>query len=411
MKIVGSRAYFFGCFLLISSLAKSQNVTGIWRGHFRSNEAYERLMGIDDRYKMEVQIAQTGKNFDAVTYSYKSTVFYGKAEADGWVDPGAHKVLLRELKIVELRMVAGSACIMTCYLQYSKLGDEEFLEGTYTSKNVRDTSNCGKGIIFLHKVPETDFYKEPFLEKKEKQTEGSARKSAPEKKETTDTAATHVNPKPNIAATKPPAKKPVASTKKPVVKKPAASSTVKNPPVAQNKTSTPAKPVAKPPVKATPKPVPITKDLAKSDPNKHSLAPMEKDTIASIEKKAMPVVVVPKVLATRSNEVVKSIAVNTPDVELNIYDDGTIDNDTVSVYYDKKLILSNARLTDQAIVVKIHVEEGGEHELVMVAENLGDIPPNTSLMVVKAGEKRYEVRIVSTEQKNAVVLFKYEKPQ
>jgi hypothetical protein len=99
-------------------------------------------------------------------------------------------------------------------------------------------------------------------------------------------------------------------------------------------------------------------------------------------------------------------------VQLNIYDDGTIDNDTVSVYFDNRLVVSKARLTDQAIVVNLHLDESAEnHEVVMVAENLGDIPPNTSLMVVKAGDKRYEVRIVSTEQKNAVVLFKYEKPQ
>jgi len=45
----------------------------------------------------------------------------------------------------------------------------------------------------------------------------------------------------------------------------------------------------------------------------------------------------------------------------------------------------------------------------MVAENLGEIPPNTSLMVVKAGKQQYEVRITSTEQKNAVIVFKYEK--
>jgi hypothetical protein len=51
------------------------------------------------------------------------------------------------------------------------------------------------------------------------------------------------------------------------------------------------------------------------------------------------------------------------------------------------------------------------HELIMVADNLGDIPPNTSLMVVKAGDKQYEVSIASTEQKNAVVIFKYEKPK
>ena len=63
-------------------------------------------------------------------------------------------------------------------------------------------------------------------------------------------------------------------------------------------------------------------------------------------------------------------------------------------------------------MVLIHLDESSAtHEVVMVAENLGDIPPNTSLMVVKAGDKRYEVRIVSDEQKNAVVIFKYQKPQ
>jgi hypothetical protein len=47
--------------------------------------------------------------------------------------------------------------------------------------------------------------------------------------------------------------------------------------------------------------------------------------------------------------------------------------------------------------------------LVMVAENLGRIPPNTSLMIVQDGDKRYEVRITSTEQKNAMVRFRYQK--
>jgi len=45
----------------------------------------------------------------------------------------------------------------------------------------------------------------------------------------------------------------------------------------------------------------------------------------------------------------------------------------------------------------------------MVAENLGDIPPNTSLLVVRDGEKRYEERIISTEQKNVVINFMYRK--
>jgi hypothetical protein len=392
-------------FLIFSSLVHAQDITGIWRGHFRSNELYQRLTGEDDRYKMEVQIAQQKRLLQAVTYSYKSTVFYGKADADGSVDYETKKVLLRELRILEVRMAAGDACIMTCYLQYSKLGEDEFLEGTYSSMNTRDSTDCGRGSIFLHKVATTDFHKEPFLVKKEKEmadenkrkepappvaakpgTSGTTTPPATVKKTAPAVAKKNSSTKPagsGTAITKSSGSKPLASGKKPV----AAAATVS---------------------KSTPK-----KELVKIDPGKQRVETVKKDTntITRIDRKGIPSPI-PRVLTTRTNELVKTITVNTPEIELNIYDDGTIDNDTVSVYFDNKAVVSNARLTDQPIVVRLHLDESVEtHEVVMVAENLGDIPPNTSLMVVKAGEKRYEVRIVSDEQKNAVVLFKYQKPQ
>lgn len=122
-------------------------------------------------------------------------------------------------------------------------------------------------------------------------------------------------------------------------------------------------------------------------------------------------VITPKVLQSRNTVLARSITVNTKEVVLNIYDDGAIDHDTVSVYLDKKLIISHAMLTDRPLVVTLHLDESEDyHELVMVAENEGEIPPNTSLMIVKAGDKEYEVRITSTEQKNAMVIFRYQKP-
>ena len=120
----------------------------------------------------------------------------------------------------------------------------------------------------------------------------------------------------------------------------------------------------------------------------------------------------PQVLRSRSNQVVKNLTIHTNEVVLNIYDDGVIDHDTISVYLDNKLVVNHAMLTDRPIVVTLHLDETNDyHEIVMVADNEGEIPPNTSLMIVKAGDKEYEVRITSTEQKNAVVTFKYEKPK
>ena len=45
------------------------------------------------------------------------------------------------------------------------------------------------------------------------------------------------------------------------------------------------------------------------------------------------------------------------------------------------------------------------NELVMYAENLGSIPPNTALMVVTDGSNRYEVRIASDLEKSGVIRF------
>lgn len=115
-------------------------------------------------------------------------------------------------------------------------------------------------------------------------------------------------------------------------------------------------------------------------------------------------------LKTRENKIGQTIIVNSKQVELSIYDYGQIDHDIISVYVDKKPVLVKEELTKKPLIVNLEMDEYNEtHEVILVAENLGDIPPNTALMKIKAGNKNYEIKITSDEQKNAVVIFKYEK--
>jgi hypothetical protein len=369
-------------FLGISFCGHAQELTGIWRGNFKRTPVGQQgrlmdLLGNDERYKFEVQIDQNNKKFKGVTYSYLTTVFYGKATCQGTVNPATHQVMLEELKIVEVRMSGGSdACVMTLFLKYSKENDEEFLEGNYISYNTKDSTNCGRGTVFLRKVTTSDFYEEPFLANKEKEKQKPAEKKPEIKK--VDTIAN----KPAIVKTTPKTN-PQKST---VTKKPVTTKAI----------------TTKPDNKA------IVKTPAETKPN---VKIVDVDSMKKVVVKVPPTTIpVPKVLASRENELVKTITTNANQVEINIYDNGTVDNDTISVYVDKKLVLSKKRLTEKAIPLTITLDENiNYHELVMVAENLGEIPPNTSLMVVKAGKQQYEVRITSTEQKNAVIIFKYEK--
>jgi hypothetical protein len=378
-------------------LACAQDLTGVWQGHFRSADGTRSsVFGFDDRYKFEVQIAQHEKKFDAVTYSYLSTIFYGKAAADGTVNEKTGKVMLQEGKLLEVRNQLGGVCIMTCFLQYTKSGNDEFLEGKYVSMSLPDSSNCGHGIVFLRKVASSDFYEEPFLVEREKEL----KKEDLAKDNPATKPAVHPAPVP-VAKLPAPAKRPAPATAR---RKPPS-----HHPDSTRLAAVPHRPVTHPhprhpldTVKAAP---PMVRA---STPGRTDMR-VGPDSSSGLSRKFPSIT--PRVLLDRSNQLVRALTVNTREVVLNIYDDGAIDNDTVSVYLDNKMVINHAMLTDRPLIVKIHLDEDNDyHELVMVADNEGEIPPNTSLMIVKAGDKEYKVNITSSLQKNATVTFKYVKP-
>lgn len=371
------------CFFTLPSF--SQSITGIWRGYFIGNGG--------EHYRLEFQIKKDSRGVISVTgvsYSWQDDIrFYGKATMTGSFVDSAQNLRIREIKTVEVKNPGGGGtCIMNYDLRFSVSGKEEFLEGTYLGKpevkgreNPYDWGDCGGGRVSLRRVATTDFYLEPFL----RNAPPSASPPIPK----TDNAAPPVVKK-NTTTTAP--KTNNTTTKKPVTR-PNNNSTTK---------------------KATTKPNNNTTVKKNTSPTIKSADSTRNNTITKTEPIKEPVkssVPVPAVLKSRQNELMKSIVVNHPDITVKLFDNGEIDDDTISVYLDKRLILSSKRLTASPLTLKFKMDEDNpDHELVMVAENLGRIPPNTSLMIVEAGEQRFEVRITSTEQKNAVVRFRYLKP-
>jgi Concanavalin A-like lectin/glucanases superfamily len=112
-------------------------------------------------------------------------------------------------------------------------------------------------------------------------------------------------------------------------------------------------------------------------------------------------------LEKRNNELVKQITVDHDSVSVTLYDNGDIDGDSVTLIYNNRVITTHQRLSDKPITFMLKVEPGtNNNELVMYAENLGSIPPNTALMIIYDGKKRYELNISSTINSNGVVAFK-----
>ncbi len=118
----------------------------------------------------------------------------------------------------------------------------------------------------------------------------------------------------------------------------------------------------------------------------------------------------PPALTGRANPVVKQIETEAGEIRLDLYDNGEIDGDTVTIYHNNILLVAQARLSQKPISFQITVDAAHpHHELIMVANNLGSIPPNTSSMIITTGTKRYEVFISSTEQKNAKIVLDLKK--
>lgn len=83
-----------------------------------------------------------------------------------------------------------------------------------------------------------------------------------------------------------------------------------------------------------------------------------------------------------------------------------IDGDSISVYVNGENIISNNRLTATATKKTIKLPNVEIIEIILVAENLGTIPPNTGLLVVKDGDKIYQVNFSADLQTNAAIIFK-----
>ena len=363
--------------------SSAQDITGIWRGYFITDDG--------DQYHFEVQMEQSNNTLSGVTYSYREKQFYGKCTMTGNFSNSSGNALIQEIKTIEVKMsLASVACIQKCLLTYAKSGKEEFLEGTFSSIIERTDSlggrrkgdDCGGGKMILRKVITSDFYVEPFLRKMN----------------------TTVNNNPPPVKTNPATNNSTATTtiKQPVKKNPATNNsttktTTKPPPANQNKNNS----------------TNTNKNTVLVRPKTDTVKKVEADPIQTKDKDLTikPNSKTQDLLRSRENNLVQTLLINSENVFVKLYDNGEIDDDTISIYLDKKLMLSKKRLSAAAITINLKMDESNpDHELIMVAENLGRIPPNTSLMIVTAGDQRYEVRITSTEQKNAMVRFKYVKP-
>lgn len=106
---------------------------------------------------------------------------------------------------------------------------------------------------------------------------------------------------------------------------------------------------------------------------------------------------------------IPEIKVDTGSIRLDFYDNAQIDGDSITVLVDKQVVLTHQRLSAKPITAYIRVDLNNTfHEIEMVAENLGSIPPNTAILIITAGNNRHLLSLSSSETKSARVRIVYD---
>lgn len=393
--------------LCLPTLVMGQDLTGKWKGYFTPSRD---LDGRIVTYEIVIK-ENPDHTLTASTYSKISNNFTANALATGMHSENTQLVSITETSLNKKKLVGNfEACLMSNFLNYRVVRGYEILEGSYTATNELSGKDCGGGKVYLEKEG-------PIVK------EFSAKTSVP-----TTTNANKIVAKEKLAKN--------TSLQKENKAKPAQQTEI----VKQVLTKTNQTNTFK--LTNTTKPNTTTKSNSTTKPNATQASSIQATTSTPIQKAAAPTSAVnalqentkaaainetsaspntsaskssgqilPWVLVGRENKLVKQVIVNSPSISIDLYDNGTIDNDTIMIFDNKVLLLENKRLSYKATHFDVNFnKDNNRHEIIIVAHNLGTVPPNTALMVVKDGTSRQEIYITSTLSVNAMIIFELKKP-
>jgi hypothetical protein len=360
---------------IISVHLSAQNLTGRWQGSFIANGD-----AVINNFTYELIIKENANHqITAQTITKRADQFYASAFAKGTHSIRTQLVQIEETSFEQIKIANElEACLMSNFLTYKNINGHEILEGSYMSTVVGGQRNCGSGKVFLEKVSSLLTVNNPKVDKKNIDTQKKKaiiaqktitnNKSAPSKSTKIDAPNTILNT--SISANKIP----------PSVEK-------KNTQATVNST-----------IETDTDEVVVENEAA----------PTSTTTQNSIRNQPINL---PWVLVGRENKLVKKIITNSKMVSIDLFDNGTIDNDTIIVFDNKKLLVNKKRLSYKAIHLELNFTENSrEHEVIIVAHNMGTVPPNTALLLLKDGKNRQEYFITSTNKINAKILIVYEPP-
>jgi len=136
--------------------------------------------------------------------------------------------------------------------------------------------------------------------------------------------------------------------------------------------------------------------------NGRAVARPARDTIIALHLRKVN----DKRVTERRTSVLEKITVAKADILLELWDDATEDGDSISIRLNGQEVVTGLPVKRKRQLIKVTLEPG-ENRLVMVADNLGSIPPNTAVMRVVSGELKRYLSIKTDSKRNNMLVITY----
>ena len=366
---------FFISFVFI---ANAQKFSGQWKGGFLDKSISASSWGGEQSdYVLDLDI--NGDKVSGYSYTYFSTdgkKYFTICKIKGKLYKKSNYIEITETERTKTNIPQEIRNSFQLHkLKWSKQGKDEVLAGEWEPAPGQDRANTGYGTTKLTKRQLTEI---SALAKKKNSSPSISERLRP-KTTLKPTDAVVYNKRSNKLETKVSQKINIGKT---IPEKPKVNQSTS---ISKTKTISP-----------------VTANLAKTEGKPKAI---ENNILPKRLKQIDPS------FQIRKNDVVQTINTETGMVKIELYDNGDIDGDSVSVFFNNEILLYHKRLTDQPLKLAIPIKEGEANELVMYADNLGTIPPNTALLIVTDGKKRYEVRITSDLEKSGAIRFVHGKKE
>lgn len=158
------------------------------------------------------------------------------------------------------------------------------------------------------------------------------------------------------------------------------------------------------------------KDVPVAVSEKKNVDKIPSPEVESSQKNLTPILVDPEAevataaaeITKRKIETIRTVNIVEDSLVFSLYDNGSVDGDTVTVVLNGQVIMPRVGLLGKAYNKTVYLtpEMGNTISVVMYAENLGSIPPNTGLLVIRERSRIFEIRFSGDLKKNSEIILK-----